>query len=634
MADPIIPAYAGDEPYVFVSYAHSDGAFVLEQIRWLNEQGIPVWYDEGISPGQNWPEELAKAIEAATAMVLFVSPRSVESEHCIREATFAISRRKPVLAVHIEPTELPPGLELSIADKQAIMLSGLDTATYQSKVLTTLTAYLHGGAPDVAPQATTTTAITAVGKPAVAVLPFKLRSRNPKDDYLGVALADALITFLGGDEQLAVRPWNAVERYARASLDPLAVMRELNVKHLVEGSLQKIDTRIRVHLKLWTDGEQAMSHTHDGDMNNLFELQDEMAERIAAALGLGDGKERERPPTQNSAAYDLYLQGVDRLTRLNRWDTRTGVEMLKQVVRLDPEFSEAWGRLASSSLEMALSFEPNDPQWYQLGEEAIHKTLELEPTNTYAHYAHGRLLWSPTKGYQHRPALRAMGRALKIQPSMIHARNWHALILMHIGLMDDAVASLKTSLELAPDDPLTHFGFGHAALYAGNMEESIVHHERSMSLEPNHQYTNLFMAYMWAYSGELERAYQALAAARQLIGEDPMLTSTEALIQARAGEPEAARVTITRALEQLESHGSPVHTHHIWHGAAAVYAQIGMTAEALDMVDKTIKGGLPNYPLFRTDPHFSSIREEPAFQSMLSGLKRDWQDYQREFSAQ
>ena len=166
------------------------------------------------------------------------------------------------------------------------------------------------------------------------------------------------------------------------------------------------------------------------------------------------------------------------------------------------------------------------------------------------------------------------------------------------------------------------------------MEESIVHHERSLSLEPNHQYTNLFLAYMWAYADDHQRATQALATARQLIGEDPMLTSTEALIQARAGEPEAALVTITRALEQLDSHGSPVHTHHIWHGAAAVYAQIGMSVEALDMIDNSIKGGLPNYPLFRTDPHFSGIREEPAFQSMLSGLKRDWKDYQREFGAQ
>jgi TolB-like protein/lipoprotein NlpI len=631
VVDSIIPAYAGDEPYVFVSYAHSDGVFVMDQIRWLHSQGVPVWYDEGISPGLNWPEELANAIEAAAIVLLFVSPRSVVSEHCVRETTFAISRRKPLLAVHIEPTELPAGLELSIADKQAIMHSTLGVDAYETKLLSALSGYLGGGANKTAPSPRAAAYVASAGKPAVAVLPFKLRSRNPKDDYLSVALADALITFLGGNEQLAVRPWSAVERYTSPSVDPLAAARELNVRHVIEGSLQKIDTRIRVHTKLWTNGEPGLSHTQDGDMNNLFELQDELAERIASALGLGESLEREQPPTHNPAAYQLYLQGVDRLTRLNRWDTRTGVEMLKQVVRLDPDFSEAWGRLAASSLEMALSFEPADPQWYELAEDAIHKTLELEPTNNYAHFAHGRLLWSPAKGYQNRPALRALGRALKIQPGMIHARIWHALILTHVGLLDEAVANLGTALELAPDDPLTHFGLGHAAMYAGDMEASIVHHERSLMLEPNHQYTNLFFALMWAYAEDLPRANQALAAARQLIGEDPMLTSTEAVIHASAGEAEAARVTITRALEQLESHGSPVHTHHIFHGAAAVYAKIGMTAEALAMIDKTINSGLPNYPMFRGDPHFADIREEPAFQSMLSGLQRDWTDYHREF---
>ena len=76
------PAYEGDDPYVFLCYAHDDEETVYDEITWLHEQGINVWYDEGISPGHEWSDELAKAIQGCTKVLYFVTPNSVLSEHC------------------------------------------------------------------------------------------------------------------------------------------------------------------------------------------------------------------------------------------------------------------------------------------------------------------------------------------------------------------------------------------------------------------------------------------------------------------------------------------------------------------------------------------------------------------------
>lgn len=92
MAERPKPAYAGDAPYVFVSYSHEDDDLVYPQIRWFHDQGFNVWWDEGISPGHNWPEDLAHAIENCAAFVLFVSARSVASANCTRETNFAQSK--------------------------------------------------------------------------------------------------------------------------------------------------------------------------------------------------------------------------------------------------------------------------------------------------------------------------------------------------------------------------------------------------------------------------------------------------------------------------------------------------------------------------------------------------------------
>ncbi len=89
------PAYDGDDPYIFVSYAHEDVTEVYPDLQWLRDQGVNIWYDEGISPGSEWREELGRAIRKSKLMVFFVSPESVHSLHCRREVTDAVMRGGP-----------------------------------------------------------------------------------------------------------------------------------------------------------------------------------------------------------------------------------------------------------------------------------------------------------------------------------------------------------------------------------------------------------------------------------------------------------------------------------------------------------------------------------------------------------
>jgi len=129
------PAYQGPDPYVFVCYAHDDMDTVYSELAWLRDQGVNVWYDEGISPGSEFPEELGQAILGATLVLYYVSPRSVASRHCRDEVYFALDRSKKVLALHLEPVELPAGLALTTATTQAVMRHSLPVDVYQDKLL-------------------------------------------------------------------------------------------------------------------------------------------------------------------------------------------------------------------------------------------------------------------------------------------------------------------------------------------------------------------------------------------------------------------------------------------------------------------------------------------------------------------
>lgn len=136
--DKPISAYSGDEPYIFVCYAHDDAGAVYPELAWLHSQGVNIWYDEGISPGVEWSEELGHAIEDASHVLFMVTNSSAGSRHCRDEIRFALNRDKPVVALYLEPAELPVGLELAIGSTQGILAHETTQERYRAKMLDVL----------------------------------------------------------------------------------------------------------------------------------------------------------------------------------------------------------------------------------------------------------------------------------------------------------------------------------------------------------------------------------------------------------------------------------------------------------------------------------------------------------------
>ncbi len=139
--DAPFPAYDGEDPYIFVSYAHEDVAEVYPDLQWLRDQGINIWYDEGISPGSEWREELGRAIRKSKVMVFFVSPESVHSLHCRREVNDALDLSLDCLVVYLRKTDLPDGLRLSLSGLQAILKYDKPIGKFRAKLFEDVVKY-------------------------------------------------------------------------------------------------------------------------------------------------------------------------------------------------------------------------------------------------------------------------------------------------------------------------------------------------------------------------------------------------------------------------------------------------------------------------------------------------------------
>jgi hypothetical protein len=130
------PAYRGNEPYIFISYSHVDSAMVFAEIKGFNENGYNVWYDEGISPGNEWTDEIAEALEKCALFVVFITPASVGSSNVQNEINYAIDEKKPFLAIHLQETTLRAGVKLQIGTKQAILKYNMTDEEYLYKYTT------------------------------------------------------------------------------------------------------------------------------------------------------------------------------------------------------------------------------------------------------------------------------------------------------------------------------------------------------------------------------------------------------------------------------------------------------------------------------------------------------------------
>ncbi len=128
------PAYTGEEAYVFVCYAHEDSDDVYPEIRWLQDQGVNVWWDDGIKPGSEWSDALADAIEGCAHFVYFITPRSVATENCRRELNHAIAENRELLTVFLEETDVPGGIRLHLHNRQAILKHKLEPDAYRQKL--------------------------------------------------------------------------------------------------------------------------------------------------------------------------------------------------------------------------------------------------------------------------------------------------------------------------------------------------------------------------------------------------------------------------------------------------------------------------------------------------------------------
>ncbi|MBA3915645.1 MAG: winged helix-turn-helix domain-containing protein, partial [Acidobacteriales bacterium] len=343
----------------------------------------------------------------------------------------------------------------------------------------------------------------------LAILPFRNLGQNPKDDFLGLSLADTVITKLGYVSSVTVRPSYAVEKYRANPLDPKKIAQDLDIDTLLAGGFVHEGDNLRITCQLIEVSTENIlwKGVFDLKYDKLLSVQDNVAEKIIQGLALSlSPAERERLKPDGPVdplAYEYYLRGVDLYARS---EFQTAIKMLEKSAELSPDYALTWAELGKSYTAGA-SFQFGGSEYY-------------------------------------RRAQAAFERALALQPLQIEARIYMANLFTDTGRVEQAVPLLREALKTNGNHLEVHWELGYAYRFAGMLQDSVREAENARQLDPGVK-LNSSTPNAYLYLGQYDKFLEHLPLNREL----PLVVFYRGLVEYYRGNFLQAQEHFDRAYE-------------------------------------------------------------------------------------
>ena len=450
----------------------------------------------------------------------------------------------------------------------------------------------------------------------LAVLPLANISPDPKDEYFADGLTEELITVLSKIRELRVIARTSVNSYKSATRSISQIGSELGVGSVLEGSVRKSGNRLRITLQLIdvVTQEHAWAESYDRELDDVFAIQGEIAEKTAGALRLELlGSERRsirKKPTSDLPAYNLYLRGIHASHGTSYETFAEAIEFLEEAIQKDPNFVAACTALAN--VYIGLAGETLAPgKAFARARELMAKSLQLDPDSSDAHLVRANLAAQDDLNWA--VAEMEYKRAISLNPSGEQAHFWYAFLLRALQRYDEAIEEIRIATELDPLWPLLGYVLGDTYIASGDLKAGLAVAEGLRDRDPQNGEAHAFLCAIYLRSGQMDKARKEL----EMAVEPAALSAqvSRAALWARLGKPEEARRYVREFLD-------PAQTRYVgpwW--LAGLYSCLGEKEAALEVLERDEKEGSKGGLWFHyQDTAFDPIRGDPRFRSLVKRL--------------
>ncbi len=460
-------------------------------------------------------------------------------------------------------------------------------------------------------------------KKSVAVLFFENMSADPESDYFSAGMTEDIITDLSKVGNLRVASRNAVLPYQGKTVDVRALGKQWNLNAVLQGSVRKAGNRIRISAQLIDaqEGFNLWAERYDRELTEVFELQEEIAKKIAAALKIQlSDRDEEKLALKykgNLEAYDHYLKGRSYFYKYTKSDLLIAIQMFKKALEVDPEYALAHAGLADSYVQMIDRYYETDAHILKQGEDSAQKALSIDPLCAEAYKALGLVYY---KQWRFQKSKEQLLKALDLKPDYAPAASNLASTCLYLGDFERAEKEYLRAYEQDPS--LTFVLWLLARLYLSlnrfSLAEAYVKRvlesgESSFYLKIGHYlFSRIFF-----YQRQFEKALYHMEKYVEVEPDEPFGHSGLASLYAALGRPEPALEKIGKTLKNAPW------DEDIIENLILAYAFLGNRGEVYGWIRKGIDQKKILWVFLEYNPLLEGLRSEPDFQRLLEEVKKD-----------
>jgi TolB-like protein/Tfp pilus assembly protein PilF len=456
-------------------------------------------------------------------------------------------------------------------------------------------------------------------KNSIAVLPFVDLSPQKDQEYFCDGMTEELINRLSNVKELKVPARTSVFTFKGKAEDIREIGRKLGVEKVLEGSIRKEDSQLRITVQLInvSDSYHVWSETFNKELTKVFAIQDEIALTIVDKLKftlLSDEKAKlVKRPTENLEAYNLYLLGRYFLYKAStEEDFKKVIGYFEQALDKDPSYALAHvGQAICYSLfSLGGYFAPKEIYPKAIG--AAKKALELDKELGEGHASLGYLKmifeWD-LAGAEHE-----FKQALRLSPGSLDVYVPYSIFLSITGRFEEAIAGFERAVEIDPASPANYVYLGeYGYQFAGRYDESIVQIRKGLDMDPNILFGQLFLASAYALKG---MSGEAVAQADKVLSawptlEDVQIFSFLGWVYAVSGRQEKARNFLSRMLDLRAKRYVDAYL------IGEIYAGLGEKENAFEWLNKAYEEHAGQMIFIKIDPWIKNLRADPRYKALL-----------------
>ena len=450
----------------------------------------------------------------------------------------------------------------------------------------------------------------------VAVLPFENMSADPENEYFADGITEDIIAQLAKIRGFKTIARSSVMRYKKRHQTVPEIAAELGASHVVEGSVRRSASRLRIVAQLIdaTADEQLWTETYDRELADIFAIQSEVAEHIAetlkARLSSTDKSRLAKKPTEDMEAYNLYLLGRHHYGKVSGADFTKAIDYYRRAIARDPSFARAYASLAEAQFYLGFGYwgiRPHDA--FPEAQSHAARALALDADSADAHAMIGVFL--DFYEFNWAPGGKELDRAVELNPSSAMIRLYRAMHLSAAGDFDAAIADRDTACQLDPSAMSTRGNATWILYLARRTHQAIAEGRTLREMEPGSAYAAFSHGLVCAQGGDPREAVDAFRDAVRLSNRASLYLTTLAYSLAVAGMHEESRAVL-RELSELAKR------EFVWPmGLAMAHAHLGETAVALDYLERAYDERVGWMLLAAREPALDILRDEPRFQELM-----------------